>query len=104
MGRSKTIASRRQERARKAQLHLEQLISSKKTSQELQLSAVKHIWALGKRHRIGIPQSLRHWICRKCIQLYCPGSNSRVRIRDKVRTITCFKCGTVRRYKIKTNQ
>ena len=101
MARSKTTSSRRQERARNAQLHLEQLIYSKGHSKDLQLNAVKHIWALGKRHRIGIPNSLKHWICRKCIHLYCPGSNSRVRIRSKVRTITCLKCGTIRRHKIK---
>ncbi len=56
-------------------------------------SAAKQVWKIGRRHRIGVPSSIRVWMCRGCHNLLRPGVTARIRIRDGCRYTTCLNCG-----------
>ena len=62
------------------------------------VNAAKHLVKTSKRNRLPLPINQRHWVCRECTQLLIPGENSRVRIRNGQRIITCLTCGKVRRF------
>ena len=54
-------------------------------------------WKIGQRHKVGIPESHRDMICRKCQSMLISSRSVRVRIRNGIRTSTCLKCGSIRR-------
>lgn len=61
---------------------------------------------ISKRVRVRIPRYWRRRICRKCRTILIPGKTCRVRIKSQGRrsshiTVTCLKCGWIRRYYIK---
>jgi len=58
---------------------------------------IKKIKKLAMKHNILLKQ-LRKKFCKKCLALY---KNPKIRIRNKMKTITCKNCGYVSRYKLK---
>ena len=60
-------------------------------------SASSQMWDIGTRHRIGLQNLSRAWICRHCKTLLRPGVSARVRIRQGVRITTCLHCENVTR-------
>ncbi len=60
-------------------------------------SASSQMWDIGTRHRIGLQNLSRAWICRHCKTLLRPGVSARVRIRQGVRITTCLRCENVTR-------
>jgi len=101
MGRNRARSSakiKRKENALEAQQHLSQIISDVSMPMIARVNAAKHLVKTSKRNRLPLPISQRHWVCRECTQLLIPGENSRVRIRNGQRIITCLTCGKVRRF------
>ena len=60
-------------------------------------SASRNMFALNRRHGIGIPAVVKHWICRGCHGLLQPGSTARIRVKSGVRRTTCLGCGRIHR-------
>lgn len=91
--------NRRRERAEKAQNYLAGIISERKNHDpEFTDTVTKQMWKIGLRHRIGLPNTHMHWICRRCRVLLRPSFNTRVRIRSGIRITTCLRCGYIRRF------
>ena len=98
MARKNRIKKNRHERAVSAQVYLQTLLERPKDiSEELLKATSKQLWNISTRHRIGLPPNYKSRFCRKCKILLYPGRNSRIRIRDKVRHMTCIECGTIKR-------
>lgn len=87
----------RKRRAYSAQKYLQTLLGNPNSSQELRKNASKQLWKISTRHGIGLPIELKDRYCRKCKHLLYPGINSRIRIRSKVRYLTCETCGAIKR-------
>ncbi|MDP6099257.1 MAG: ribonuclease P Rpr2/Rpp21/SNM1 subunit [Candidatus Thalassarchaeaceae archaeon] len=60
-------------------------------------SAARDLLRLARRHRIGLPEGRRSWVCRGCQVALRPGINARVRIRNKSWYVTCLGCGRTNR-------
>jgi RNase P subunit RPR2 len=60
-------------------------------------AASRSMFALNRRHSIGIPTVVKHWICRSCQQFLQPGSTARVRVKSGIRRTTCLGCGRIHR-------
>ena len=101
MGRNKGRSKAKRQRiesALAAQSHLSSVMSDASMPMIARVNAAKHLVKTSKRNRLPLPISQRHWVCRECTQLLIPGENSRVRIRNGQRIITCLTCGKVRRF------
>lgn len=101
MGRNRARSSaklKRRENALEAQQHLSKIMSDVSMPMIARINAAKHLVKTSKRNRLPLPINQRHWVCRECTQLLIPGENSRVRIRNGQRIITCLTCGKVRRF------
>ena len=82
----------------KAQNHLEELLSNPWDYHEDCIdSAARDMIRLGRRHRLGMPDGRRTWICRGCQVALRPSINAKVRIRRKVMYVTCLHCGRINR-------
>ena len=100
MGRNRARSSakiKRKENAIEAQQHLSKIMTDVSMPMIARINAAKHLVKTSKRNRLPLPVNQRHWVCRECTQLLIPGENSRVRIRNGQRIITCLSCGNVRR-------
>ncbi len=98
MVRKNRIKKTRHDRAVSAQVYLQTILENPKEKSDLFLkTASKQLWKISTRHRIGLPQNFKSRFCRKCKILLYPGRNSRIRIRNKVRHMTCIECGTIKR-------
>ena len=92
------MADQRKARATASRHHLESILeNSASNSTELNDAAARDLIRLSRRHRLGLPEGRRSWICRDCQSALRPGISCRVRIRGKVRIITCLKCGRINR-------
>ena len=89
---------RRQRRAMEAQNDLLGILSHpEKNPSQLVEAASQQVWALSRRHGIGLPKALCQRICRGCHRLLRGGVSSRIRLHGNLRTTTCLHCGKVRR-------
>lgn len=98
--------SERRKNANEAQAMLVERILSKPTmwSDAIIESSSKLLWNISRRHRQSMPYEIKHWICRSCKNLLRPGVTARVRLKGKIRKITCLKCGKIRRFVCKINE
>ena len=88
----------RQERARLAQEMLLSILKNERVADaEFSDKIAAQIWKIGQRHKVGIPDSHRHSICRKCKSLLLSSDSVRVRIRNGNIIATCLRCGAIRR-------
>ncbi len=91
--------NRRRERAEIAQNYLAGIITERNNHDpEFTDTVTRQMWRIGLRHRVGLPNTNMHWICRKCRVLLRPSFNARVRIRGGIRITTCLQCGYIRRF------
>jgi len=91
-------AKARKARAITSRNHLENLLKEPWGKPELSVnSAAKDIMNLSKKHRLGLPDGRRSWICRTCKLALRPGVNASVRVRGKIWRITCLSCGGTNR-------
>ena len=91
-------AALRRKRAVQASEQLSKILDQPwKHSPETVDSAATQMWDIGTRHRIGLHNHSRPWICRRCKTLLRPGITARVRIRQGVRITTCLRCNHVAR-------
>ena len=60
-------------------------------------SEVKKIKKLAMRHNIPLKEN-RKKFCKKCLSPY---KNPKIRIRNKVKSVTCENCDYIARWKIK---
>jgi len=97
MVRKNRIKKTRHDRAVSAQIYLQTILENPKENSDIITAASKQLWKISTRHRIGLPPNYKSRFCRKCKILLYPGRNSRIRIRDKVRHMTCIECGTIKR-------
>jgi RNase P subunit RPR2 len=98
MARKNRIKKSRHQRALSAQIYLQRILEEpKEKSEKFLKSASNQLWNISTRHRIGLPTELKNRFCRTCKKLLYPGVNSRIRIRGKVRYMTCIECGTIKR-------
>jgi RNase P subunit RPR2 len=96
-GRSRNLKSRKA-RAINSRNHLENLLQEPWGHSESSVnSAAKDILHLSKKHRLGLPNGRRPWVCRSCKIALRPGINSSVRVRRKIWRITCLSCGGTNR-------
>ena len=95
------FARQKQERQESARMAQEMLISTleNKLVAEAEFSdkIAAQIWKIGQRHKVGVPNSHRHSICRKCKSLLLSSDSVRVRIRNGNIIATCLRCGAIRR-------
>jgi ribonuclease P protein subunit RPR2 len=80
-----------------------QSLSVVKTKPELARRWMIIAKALGQRARVKIPRNIRRRICKGCGSVLIPGENCRVRLRHNRSThvsVTCFNCGTIRRFPV----
>lgn len=74
------------------------LLGSARSDVYLMESSVRHIAKLSRRHRLAVPQTVRHLYCRNCLQPFRHGVNVRTRIHAGQRVVTCLSCKSVRRF------
>lgn len=60
-------------------------------------NSIKTAVAISKRHKIRIPQNYKRKYCKKCFNFFIPGKTTRVRTGKGKITITCLKCGHIKR-------
>lgn len=53
---------------------------------------------IAMKYRIEIPREYRLSYCRKCLNFFSPGKNTRTRINRGKVSVTCLNCGYTRRY------
>ncbi|WP_370574678.1 ribonuclease P protein component 4 [Methanomethylovorans sp.] len=53
---------------------------------------------IGMRYLVRFPRELKVRFCKSCGSYLVPGGNCRIRLKGRYITITCLKCGNVRRY------
>ena len=58
---------------------------------------IKKIKRLAMRYNIQI-RDLRKKFCKKCLVLY---KNSKIRIKDNIKSVTCENCGYISRWRIR---
>ncbi|UCE10836.1 MAG: ribonuclease P [Candidatus Thorarchaeota archaeon] len=66
---------------------------------------VKTARSLAQRARIKVPSHMKKRICAKCGTVLVPGRNCRVRMRgnrSRHLSVTCFECGSIRRFYART--
>ncbi len=89
---------KRKARALVSQSHLENLLSEPwDHNSESVDSAARDLMRLARRHRLGLPEGRRSWICRGCHLALRPSVNARVRVRNKTWYVTCLECGRTNR-------
>ncbi len=65
---------------------------------------VELAWRLKTRYTLRLTAELKRRFCRKCLSIWIPGKNVRVRIRRGVVTWTCLGCGKVYRMPTKEDK
>mgnify|MGYP002020422153 FL=1 len=91
-------AKARKVRANASRDHLENLLQEPWDHPDSSVeSAAKEILNLSKKHRLGLPDGRRPWVCRSCKIALRPGVNASVRVRGKILRITCLSCGRTNR-------
>lgn len=80
-----------------AQSYLKVILETPNLDNQIRRSASKQLWKVSTRHRIGLPEGMKERYCRKCKILLFPGINSRIRIKKKIRIMTCNICGNIKR-------
>jgi ribonuclease P protein subunit RPR2 len=45
-----------------------------------------------------IPREFKRWICKECGEYLIPGRNATVRLKNKIRYVTCKSCGKIKRF------
>lgn len=53
---------------------------------------------IGMRYLVRFPRELKVRFCKSCGSYLVPGGNCRIRLKGRYMTVTCLKCGNVRRY------
>lgn len=92
-------AHARQKQALGAQHHLIGLLEGHQhLPVELIDSAAVHLMKITRRHRLRLPSTHRHLVCRACWAPHTRSTNVRVRIKAGQRLTTCMVCGDLRRY------
>lgn len=95
--RSNKMKNNRRANAIASREYLFEMITNKRTtSSSLQNVATKQMWNIGKRHRIGLHPLIKNEICRSCKIHLLP--QSKVRIRNGRRIITCRQCGRIKSF------
>lgn len=53
---------------------------------------------IAMRYQVSLPAEIRRRVCRGCDTLLVPGRSARVRIANQRVSVTCLRCGAVKRY------
>jgi ribonuclease P protein subunit RPR2 len=56
---------------------------------------------IGMRYQVSLPPELRRRVCRGCETVLIPGNTARHRLTSGRVTVTCLKCGAIKRYPFK---
>ena len=59
---------------------------------------VRRARRIAERHRLRLPRTFSHAICRSCDASLVPGRNARVRTQSGHVVVTCESCGVQARY------
>lgn len=51
--------------------------------------------------KVRIPSILKRKFCKKCLTFLKPGTNSRIRTKNRMLITTCLKCNHISRFKLK---
>ena len=89
----------RRQAAMNSQSHLvERIVERKEKDGMLVQSSIRHLVRISRRHRLPVPESVRHLYCKKCLVPFIHGENVRTRIRAGQRIVTCLSCAHIRRF------
>lgn len=89
----------RRQAAMNSQLQLAELIIERKENDGVIVqSSIRHLVRMSRRHRLQIPESVRHLYCKKCLIPFIHGENVRTRISGGQRIVTCLSCANIRRF------
>ena len=80
-----------------AQNHLTTVVNNTTMPLPVRENAVRHLLTTSRRNRIPETKKISHRICKKCKSILLVGNNSRIRIRNGQKIVTCLKCKSVRR-------
>ena len=89
--------SLRVQRANDAIIRLSSIIVDPQVDIEIRHSAARDLFRTCTRHNQPLPDQLKNWICRGCYRVLIPGETARVRVRNKIRIITCLHCNREKR-------
>jgi len=53
---------------------------------------------LSMKTGLPIPREYKRWICKNCGEYLIPGKNCTVRLKNKLRIVTCKACGKIERF------
>jgi len=53
---------------------------------------------IAMRYQVSLPRDIRRRVCRGCDGLLLPGRSARVRMTNGRVSVTCLRCGAVKRY------
>lgn len=67
-------------------------------SPELSDRYVRLARRIAMRYQVPIPSEIRRRVCRGCDTLLTPGLTARVRKTPGRMSVTCLRCGTIKRY------
>jgi len=62
---------------------------------ELSDRYVRLAWKIKTRHALHLPAEIRRKFCKRCFVVWVPGLTCRVRLKDRMLTLTCLRCGRV---------
>ncbi|RJU81774.1 MAG: hypothetical protein DWC09_04360 [Candidatus Poseidoniales archaeon] len=89
----------RRQAALNSQSKLVELVVGRKENDGLLVqSSIRHLVRISRRHRLPVPESVRHLYCKKCLTPFVHGKNVRTRILAGQRIVTCLSCANIRRY------
>ncbi|VVB75769.1 Ribonuclease P protein component 4 [Candidatus Tiddalikarchaeum anstoanum] len=74
------------------------LISMAKKHPEYAKRYVYLIRKLSEKAGIPVPVEYKRWMCKGCNAYLVPGKNCTVRLKNKVRYVTCTECKEVKRF------
>ncbi|MHA2425004.1 MAG: ribonuclease P protein component 4 [Candidatus Thorarchaeota archaeon] len=59
--------------------------------------------SIAQKARISLPRDVSRQICKSCGSVFVPGRNCRIRVRhnrSRHISVTCLKCGAIRRFPV----
>lgn len=89
----------RRQAAMNSQLELVELILGRNEHDDVVVqSSIRHLVRISMRHRLPVPESVRHLYCKTCLIPFIHGENVRTRISGGQRIVTCLSCANIRRF------
>jgi len=78
---------------------IERAINISKPKPELSKKLIKKAKRIAMHHHMKIPEEYKNTFCKKCFTIF-NSKNSKIRIKNKLKTITCLSCNFKQRKRL----